>query len=316
MTDLSYKLVANHCRRGLTLIELVVVLLILMSLAAIVIPLFPSMVERAHRASQATNESEVTKAVQLYQGLYGNYPDGFDLLTDGTNIINYFPAVGTASPMLFGEAPGTMGSNVYNQGWTFPAGGYVTAAPLTAKGLNALNGAGIVAEYTLLNGATLAGNAAVNAGYAGSLAWTPTFNPYTGDTPTVTPLATGTAVVYVLPSGIQVAGLGNPSIINPKSTTQFVLFGVGKRSAMVGTVMSNAPSNFPNDAVHENPNVVYQRFGVVFQVEDALGNGLPAAVFLGAVAIESNILLATDGTLNSYYQNIPAVSAPASGPGE
>lgn len=208
------------------------------------------------------------------------------------------------------------GGNVVNTAWTFPAGGYVTSGNLTANGLNALNGAGIVAEYALLNGATLSGSTAVNGGYTGSLTWQPTFNPYTGDTPTATTLSTSTAVVYVLPSGVQVAALGNPSIINPKSKTQFILFGVGKRCAMVGTVMSNAPSNFPNDAVHENPNVVYQRFGVVFQVEDANGNGLPAAVFLGAVAIESNILLGTDSTMSSYYQNIPAISSPASGPGQ
>ena len=46
----------------------------------------------AHRASQATNESEITKSVQLFQGLYGNYPDGYDLLTDGTTMVNYLPA--------------------------------------------------------------------------------------------------------------------------------------------------------------------------------------------------------------------------------
>ena len=118
-------------RPGLTLMELVVVMFILMALAAILVPLFPSLIERAHRSSQATNESELTKAVQLYQGLYGSYPDGYDLLTDGTNIITYFPASPTASPMLFGETAGTMPNNVYNQGWTFPCGGYVTVAPLT-----------------------------------------------------------------------------------------------------------------------------------------------------------------------------------------
>ena len=55
---------------------------------------------------------------------------------------------------------------------------------------------------------------------------------------------------------------------------------------------------------------------LVFQVEDAGGNALPSAIFLGAVAIEANILLATDGTMASYIQNIPAISSPAAGPGE
>jgi len=318
-------------RSGFTLLELVIVMFILMALAAIMVPLFPSMVERSHRASQATNESEITKAVQMYQGLNGNLPDGWDLLTDGTTgMINYFPAVPTPSPMIFNENPGQLtGGNVVNTTWTYPAGGYVQAGALTTNALNALNGAGITTEYALLNGAVLQGNASIpgkNA-YVGNLSWQPTFNPYPGDAPSLgaTPLTTTgtpTQVVYVLPSGVLVAGLGNPSIINPsvsKTTgtyNQFVLFGIGKRSQLVGTVMNNAGDNFPNDAVHENPNLVYQRMGAIFQVEDANGNGLPSAVFLGAVAIESNVMLATDGTLSSYAQNTTQISAPASGPGE
>ena len=42
----------------------------------------------------------------------------------------------------------------------------------------------------------------------------------------------------------------------------------------------------------------------------------PALRRLGAVAIEANILLGTDGTMASYSQNIPQISAPAAGPGE
>jgi len=95
--------VRRQFRKGLTLMELVVVMFILMALAAIMVPLFPSLIERAHRSSQATNASEITKAVQLFQSINGNYPDGYDLLTDGTNIINYFPAVPTPQPMLFGD---------------------------------------------------------------------------------------------------------------------------------------------------------------------------------------------------------------------
>jgi type II secretory pathway pseudopilin PulG len=308
---------SSRKRSGFTLLELVVVMFILMALAAIIVPLFPNMVERAHRASQATNESEITKAVQLYQGLYGNLPDGYDLLTDGTNIINYLPANNTPSPMVFGETPGMYpGGNVASPTFTYPCGGYVYGGALTAGGLAALNGAGIVNEYPMANGATLQGGASVNPNYTGTIGWQPTFNPYPNDTPTAIPLTTGTQVVYVNPTGVQVAGLGSPSIINPKSTTQFILLGAGKRCSMVGTVMNNVGSNFPNDAVHENPNIVYQRLGLIFQVEDPGGNPLPSAICLGAVAIEANIILATDGTMSSYTQNVPQISSPNSGPGE
>ena len=94
------------------------------------------------------------------------------------------------------------------------------------------------------------------------------------------------------------------------------MLGLGRRSSAIGTVMANAPSNFPNDTVHENPNQVYERFGLIFQVEDVNGNALPSALFLGTVAIESNFLLGTDKVEESYTQNIQQVPAPNSGPGE
>jgi hypothetical protein len=125
--------------------------------------------------------------------------------------------------------------------------------------------------------------------------------------------------VYVNGSGVLHAGLVSPAIINTSTTTgghQFVMFGLGKYCSAVGTVIANAPSNFPNDAVHENPNTVYERFGLIFQVEDAKGNGLPSALFLGAVAIESNILLGTDKIEESYSQNIQQASSPNAGQGE
>ena len=80
-------------RSGLTLMELVVVLVILVALAGILVPILPSMIERAHRSTQATNTSEVTKAIQLYQSLNGTYPDGYDLMTDGSNLDQLLPLV-------------------------------------------------------------------------------------------------------------------------------------------------------------------------------------------------------------------------------
>lgn len=318
-------------RSGLTLVELVVVMFILMALAAITIPLFPTMIERAHRSSQVTSMQELNKAVQMYQAINGFYPNGYDLLTDGTTIVNYFPAVpaGQGPVMMFGDAAGTMGSNVYNLGYTSPAGGLVTTGPLSANAQAALNGAGITFGYAMVNNATLGndggtGTAATAANGTGATqgpnAFQPTFNPYPGGAPLTQAILTAgtTQVVYVNPTGVYIAGLGNPSSFQPagKATgQQFVMFGVGRGCTMVGNTIANPGSNFPNDAVHENPNIVYQRFGVIFQVEDAGGLPLPAAVFLGAVAIESNILLGVDGTMESFSQNIPQISAPAAGPG-
>ena len=298
-------------RLGLTLMELVVVMVILMALAAIVLPLFPSMIERAHRASQGTNDSEIAKAIQMYQSLNGVYPDGYDLLTDGTTMINYMPSA-TAMPMIL--AGDTANSSANYLGFSYPVGGYVKAAPLTAGGLAALNNAGIVAEYAMANNVTLTGGVPATTGYSGGLGFTPTFNPYPSDLPAATTLSTSTAVVYVNGSGVLAANLGNPSIVSG-SQTQFVLFGIGKRCTAVGTVLANATYNFPNDAVHENPDLVYERFGVIYQLEDANKNPLPSAQFIGVVAIESNILLSVDKVDESYTENVTQQSGAVAGPG-
>ncbi len=79
--------------------------------------------------------------------------------------------------------------------------------------------------------------------------------------------------------------------------------------------MANATYNFPNDAVHENPDLVYERFGVIYQVEGPTGAGLSSAQFIGVVAIESNVLLGVDKVSESYTENLPQASAPVAGPG-
>jgi type II secretory pathway pseudopilin PulG len=295
--------------------ELVVVMVILMALAAIIVPIFPSLIERAHRASQGTNTSEITKAIQLYQSLNGTYPDGYDLLTDGSQLINYFPSAGAASPMVL--STDTANANPTNYiGFSYPAGGYVSTGPLTAGGLAALNGAGITTEYALLQNASSASSSYTQSSGSLSTGWQPTFNPYQGDSPTSgqTTLTTSTNVVYVNGSGIIAGNLAGSAVVSG-SPTQFVLFGLGKRCSAIGTVISNPSYNFPNDAVHENPDQVYERFGLVFQLEDVNKNPLPSALFVGAVFIESNVLGGTDKVEESYIQNVTQQSAPASGPG-
>ena len=141
-------------RRGLTLMELVVVMAILVALASILVPIFPSMLERAHRSTQATNASELTKAIQLYLSTNGSL-NGCDLLTDGTTVINYLPAVTGAGPMPMGDTAGTIANYL---GYTNAVGGYVTAGALSANALTALNGAGITNAYPLVADATTRGH--------------------------------------------------------------------------------------------------------------------------------------------------------------
>ena len=120
----------------------------------------------------------ITKAVQLYQSLYGNLPDGYDLLTDGTAIINYLPAIDTPSPMLYGETPGQLpNGNVFNAKWVYPSGGYLTPGALTKNALASLNGAGIVNEYA--DDVTILYAARVMEQTAASELFRNPLNPYT-----------------------------------------------------------------------------------------------------------------------------------------
>lgn len=104
-------------RKGLTLMELVVVLTILVGLAAILVPLFPNLLRRTHKATDATQSAEVAKAVQLYQAMYLSYPDQFDLMLTGAGVApDYIPSDGgvpSAGGQPFGGAaiPGTLSTN-------------------------------------------------------------------------------------------------------------------------------------------------------------------------------------------------------------
>lgn len=79
-------------RRGLTLIELVVVMLILAAVAGIVLPLLPGMVTRAHTSTGATNVSELAKAIQTHEAMYLSYPTNFDSLVVTNTLATYLPS--------------------------------------------------------------------------------------------------------------------------------------------------------------------------------------------------------------------------------
>jgi Tfp pilus assembly protein PilE len=177
---------ADHGRQGLTLMELVIVLLVLIALAGIVLPMLPNMITRSHTAAAATNITEISKAIQTFEGLQGTYPDGWDALTDGTTIADYVPG-GTGADLTTGTLTGPQVAN--------------------------LSRAGISTLYSMI-----ATKAALDT--AGQ---SPTFNPYSTPFPgqTAVTLTSGT-VALLGPTGILklnlsttgtylVVGLGKPN---------------------------------------------------------------------------------------------------------
>jgi prepilin-type N-terminal cleavage/methylation domain-containing protein len=115
----------KNMRRGLTLLELVVVLVILVALAGVLVPLLPGMIGRAHTAEHGTNVTEVNKAVQQYEILNKRYPDNLDQLT--------------AWAILPHQSAET----------TTACDGQLTAGTLPAGGKDSLNAAGITTLWTL-----------------------------------------------------------------------------------------------------------------------------------------------------------------------
>jgi len=84
----------THNRKGLTLLELVVVMTILIALAGILVPLLPNMLKQAHTSTGATNMPELNKLFELHHTTERGYPNYLDNLTDGSGLYAGLPGGG------------------------------------------------------------------------------------------------------------------------------------------------------------------------------------------------------------------------------
>lgn len=255
-------------RRGLTLMEMVVVLTILVGLAAILVPLFPNLLRRTHKATDATQTAETAKAVQLYQAAYVSYPDDYDLLTDGTAFPAYLPG-GSANAF----------------------GGYVTAGTLTPDQVAALNRVGILKVQKLAPDNTGANFQA-------------TMNPYAGATPAADRVdisgGTSTANFAILNKANITNGLLQTDIASDPTAT-YVVFGVGPRCSMVGKTIMNAPTSVPQDKGF-TPDNTYCRIGLIYKVGGSEVAKTERARLVAVVAMEDDELESTEKDIVGYYQ--------------
>ena len=273
-------------RKGLTLIELVVVMTILIALAGLLIPTFAAMLTRGHTSTCSTNIGEVCKAIQQYQQLYGGYPSNMDALSDGTNLIDYL-ANGAALPVANG-GPGT------NQG-----GGQITGITLTAGEVTALQNAGLATVQKMTQSFT---------GTAGT-GFDPTFNYYSDYAAPGLPsanaltLAAGTVIGGLDPTA---GGTGSPAYtrcqqLNLPVTGRYVVLGVGPRCSMVGKTMASAPVHFGDTPVL-NPEFGYERICGVFQISDTANPNFTTAILVGVGPIHNDGLGSSDDELRNWYQ--------------
>lgn len=270
----------RDARRGLTLLELVVVLTVLAAVAGILVPMLPNLLRKAHKSVDATQSGELAKALQMYQAQFTSYPDNFDLLTDGTTFPAYLPSDGGAF------------------------GGFVEAASLTTDELKALRRVGIQNVQKLAVDRTPSG-------------FHPTRNPYAGTitSDVVTINSDGTTSPSVKFAVIDPKNSGatsyaailaaNPSflqtVINADPTARYVVFGVGPRCSMVGQVIQDAPMSTPQKKTF-TPDNTYSRVGVIFKVSGKEVERSERARFVAAVALEDDELETTEKDVTGFYE--------------
>jgi type II secretory pathway pseudopilin PulG len=249
--------------------ELVVVMVILVALAGMVIPLFPNLIGRAQTSAGATNLGEVAKAVQMYYNLNGNrYPYNLDSIVDAAGAIPSYVPNPTSAPAGYG---GNTSSTPDLAPYTLSS----TTNDFTALA-NAFNTNPSTGTITL---AQMIDAPASSAGTD----WNPTFFPYgTSAAAGATFSAlSNTSTVAVLNAAAANRVFGVPSTGIGTQQPTYVVFGLGKYSAMSGNSMTDSPVLF-NTASGYDPNTVYARVGLVFQTADASGS-LTTAKFIGAI---------------------------------
>lgn len=248
-------------RRGLTLLELVVVVAILAALAGILVPLLGNLLFSAHTASGVTNIVEVEKLVQTYASIPGgdrcpNLLDNIVDQTEGKDLMSYVKTNSSATTPDITKVPLT----------------------LTLAHVTSLNAAGITKVAQLTEKPTPLGN------------WSPTLFPYgdgTVSTPAFIDLATGMKVAQLA------ATVAARKFAAPAAGT-YAVFGLGKYNSMAPKYIQEAPVWY-NPNANSDPNTVYSRFGLVFRVDGS------TASFIGAVELSTMGAMARDDNLGFNY---------------
>jgi type II secretory pathway pseudopilin PulG len=236
-------------RKGLTLLELVVVLTILVAIGALLVPLLPNMIHRSNIASCVVNITEMDKLVQTYSNLYAEFPDKLDnLATNATTLATYVAA---------GHYPEGTGGQ--------PS---MAAGTLEAEEAAALANAGITQLCPIIEKPDPAGD------------WKPTFWPYGADIsvpPTTVAVGSATGVAVVTATGAHLMGL-------PWNGTnyKYVTFGVNTPCTLFRNLAAEPAYHFA-DTPSEDPATLYMCLGLVFAVK--INGEVPEqAKYMGCVA--------------------------------
>lgn len=270
---LQMKGFAFAARRGLTLIELVVVMAIIAVLATMVIPRLDFLKGQAEHAASAGTQADVGTIIQTFKTSSGKYPS-FDTLisSNGNSLYSKLQSQTTASWLEATQIPGAS----TGQGWyrSFSDGGFQfgykhneSATDASASGTVVVDMVNEGSDGTLYlatvksTGGDMSGLGAAirNAIYPGGAVWNP-------GSPAV--IGNGTAEnpeTPAVPAAWEQTAAGTIP-----STSKLVALGIGPKSNLIGNVMTSAPSSA---MAADDTKALYCRYLAIFEI---FSNGSPA----------------------------------------
>jgi hypothetical protein len=160
------------------------------------------------------------------------------------------------------------------------APGFFATTALTGPEVMSLSGAGITADYNM-------DNAAANATFGSTGANGSTLLAAATPVATVAALAVGGAAPNNFPAALTVeqhlaAAYERPATDFNSACYNYVAFGIGDKTDLIGSTMSTAPVHFASQGAM-GPANRYNRFVAVFQVDKVAG-GAAVASTPGGVA--------------------------------
>lgn len=233
MKDYKVKHIARQA--GLTLIELTVVLLILIGLAGLMLPYVGGFVDKTHDSANSDSLVEVSKAIQRYDVQFMGQPSNYDALVDSTGAL-YNHMMGTAYLTTVQVQPQAL----YSVGIRSLLPMNQDAVDKTFDAVDTTV-APISIANTMMPAVTLAA-LNVDAGCTG---------------------------MGCITSDADLAKiLGRPAGTINTTTNDYLAFGVGQGSGMVGKTISEAPVHFAKTGAMSAANK-YNRILAIYQVPKA-----------------------------------------------
>lgn len=224
MSSIQHKRAAN--RRGLTLIELVVVLTVLVSLGSLLVPIVGNALTRSHVATCAQNIPAINRMLSTAIVTTGSYGDGW-------------------STGVFDSAATTVGDAAVND---------VDGAVVAGGGTSTL----VVDQLTTAEAGVLADVGITQLFDHGDPAVVTDYDVTFNNGLTANASVDGAHVIVLTP-----AQYGGLSLAAPEG--RYIWLGIDKSWTGIGTLCPEPPVHF-GDTPGAYPNECYSRFGAVFDV--------------------------------------------------